>query len=386
MDSITVRYSEIATKGKNRVFFERVLIRNIRKALGREVKKVYRRHGRIVCALAGRPDNEKIIRILERLPGIVNFSFAVKSGLRMDSLKRLSLKSLKDEEFATFRVTAKRSNKEFRKTSREVNEILGEHIIRNMGKKVKLKNPDKELFVEIAEKEAFVSCKRYHGMGGLPVGSGGKVASSLSGGIDSPVAASLMMKRGCRVVFVHIYNKTIANEGVLKKLDDIVRQLTGIQLSSRLYVVPFEEIQKEIIMNIPSRFRMIVYRRFMMEIINRIAGKEDARGIVTGDSIGQVASQTLENLTCIHGASELPVFSPLIGMNKEEIVGIGKKIGTYEYSIMPYPDCCSYNVAQHPETRARLDEITRLEESIKKREELISDSISKSRIKTFTCK
>jgi thiamine biosynthesis protein ThiI len=295
INCIIVHYSEIGTKGKNRIFFERTLIRNIKRALRGKVKRVYKRHGRIVCDLAGKTvKQEGIIEILETLPGIANFSFAVKSGLELTEIKRRSLGILKSEDFSTFMVISRRSNKEFRNTSQEMNGILGEHIIRHMEKKVDLHKPDVKLYVEICEKEAFIYSVKHHGLGGLPVDSGGRVVCLLSGGIDSPVASFLMMKRGCSVIFIHIFNKTLANEGVLAKLDSIVSRLKSIQLSSKLYVVPFEKIQREIIMKVPSKYRMIVYRRFMFMIANEIARAEKAKGIVTGDSIGQVASQTLE--------------------------------------------------------------------------------------------
>jgi thiamine biosynthesis protein ThiI len=381
INCIIVHYSEIGTKGKNRIFFERTLIRNIKRALRGKVKRVYKRHGRIVCDLAGKTvKQEGIIEILETLPGIANFSFAVKSGLELTEIKRRSLGILKSEDFSTFMVISRRSNKEFRNTSQEMNGILGEHIIRHMEKKVDLHKPDVKLYLEICEKEAFIYSVKHHGLGGLPVDSGGRVVCLLSGGIDSPVASFLMMKRGCSVIFIHIFNKTLANEGVLAKLDSIVSRLKSIQLSSKLYVVPFEKIQREIIMKVPSKYRMIVYRRFMFMIANEIARAEKAKGIVTGDSIGQVASQTLENLMCMHQASELPVYSPLIGMNKEEIIGIAKRIRTYEQSIIPYPDCCSFNIARNPETRGDIATIKRLETFIRGKERLIQDCLSNARV------
>lgn len=382
-DSLIIHYSEIGTKGKNRQFFEKRLIRNLELSLGKQVDKVYRRYGRIVCDLPAKAGEEVIVRRLERLPGIANFSFARKSGLGMNEIKKVSLEILIGRPFKTFRVSAKRSYKDFGRTSKEVNEKVGEFIVKETRKKVELKKPDLELFIEIGEKEAFLFIKKYRGIGGLPVGSSGKVVCSLSGGIDSPVAGFLMMKRGCKVVFIHICNRTLAKEGVMGKLEDIVNELNGIQLGSRLHVVPFEKIQKQIIMDVPAKCRMIVYRRFMMRIINRIAEKEKAMGIVTGDNVGQVASQTLENLNCIHKASEKPVFSPLIGMNKEEIIRLAKKTGTYEYSILPYPDCCSYMIAKHPETRGSIREIERIEESIKDKERLVKECVSKVEVKAF---
>jgi thiamine biosynthesis protein ThiI len=382
-DSVVVHYGEIGVKGKNRDFFENRLMENIRKALGKHVERVYKRYGRIVCDHGKHADLDSIRKTLEGLPGIEYFSFAVKSGLDMKDIRKASLDALNDINFTTFGVVSKRSDKEFRMTSQELNTDIGSHICKQMGKKVKLDGPDVELHVEVCEKEAFVYCDKHRGVGGLPVGAGSKLVCSLSGGIDSPVSSFLMMKRGCRVVFVHIYNDTLTNTGVLSKLDDIVRQLTNFQLDSKLYVIPFGDIQKQIIMHVPAELRMIIYRRFMMKIINEICRIEKANGIVTGDSVGQVASQTVENMKCIYQASELPIFPPLIGMNKEEITGIAKRIGTYKHSITPYPDCCSYMIAKHPETKATLERILRIEKGIKNQNKLIRDCISKAKKNMF---
>lgn len=383
MQCIVVHYSEIATKGKNRNFFEKKLIINISKSLGNMIKSVYKRYGRIVCDLDKKSEYEKIIQALEKIPGIAYFSFATKTDLDLEKIKKVSVDVLKNEKFDTFKVVSRRSNKNFPSTSQELNNILGEHILNRMKKRVDVKNPDLKLYVEVCEKGVFVFCNKHYGIGGLPVDVSGKMICSLSGGIDSPVSSFMMMKRGCRVIFVHIYNETVVGSSVLTKLDDILSQLTKFQTNSRLCIIPFGKIQREITASVPSEFRMIVYRRIMMRIINRIAVTENAKGIVTGDNIGQVASQTLENLQCIYGASKLPVFTPLIGMNKEEIIKIAEKIGTYKYSILPYPDCCSYMIAKHPETRADIGTITRIENNIKNQEKLIEESIKEAKIKVF---
>ncbi len=213
-------------------------------------------------------------------------------------------------------------------------------------------------------KRNFLYTKKFNGVGGLPTGSSGKVVSLLSGGIDSPVASFLMIKRGCNTIFVHFHNRTINSEQALSKIRKIVEVLTKFQGKSKLYVVPFERLQLEIIRNVPSKYRMIVYRRFMLKIANYIAERENAKAIVTGDNLGQVASQTIENLNTIYRISALPIFSPLIGLNKREIVDLAKKIGTYEYSILPYQDCCSFMISPHPVTRSDPKMIERFEEHI----------------------
>lgn len=380
MVNVVVHYSEIGLKGGNRNFFEDKLVENLRKVLGKKVIRVYKRYGRFICEL--KTDNG-VKEILEKIPGVANFGFAVKCKLDMNDIREKVLGLLKGKKFESFRITSTRSFKGFKKTSREINEIIGGCVIDKFDKKVKLKNPDIEIFIEIGEKEVFVFLEKIQGIGGLGVGSSGKLICSLSGGIDSPVAGFMMMKRGCKVVFVHIHNENLVKESVLEKLKNIVNELTKVQLDSKFYVVPFEKIQKQIIMNVPAKFRMIVYRRVMMKIINDIAKKEKAKGIVTGDSIGQVASQTIDNLNCIYDACLIPVFSPLIGLNKEEIIKTAEKIGTFKHSVVAYPDCCSFMIAKHPETKGKLSDIIKLEKNIKNQEKLIKDCVSGAKVLKF---
>ena len=361
LNKIIIHYSEIATKGGNRPFFEQKLVKSLKLSLDQYITKVYKRYGRIVADLKPKQDFKKISAILSTLPGIAYFSFGASSKLDIEDIKKLALKLAEKEEFDSFKISARRSNKDFKINSDQINIDAGALIANTLNKKVKMKNPDVEVHIDVCEKEAFVYCQKNKGVGGLPIGSGGKLVCSLSGGIDSPVSAFMMMKRGCKIVFVHFFNKTQSSSPVKSKIENLVKQLTKIQLSSKLYIVPFDEIQKEIIKNVPSESRMIIYRRFMMKILNIIAENEHAKAVVTGDSLGQVASQTVENLQCIHAASTIPVFSPLIGLNKEEITTISKQIGTYELSIEPYPDCCSFMIAKHPETKGKKELIEKIE-------------------------
>lgn len=361
--------------------FETHLIDNLKEVLGLKAVKVYRRYGRIICDM--KKIDDSLISVLEKIPGISYFAFAYKTKLDFEDIKKNVLELAGKEDFEKFKIETKRSDKSFPMNSFEINTKIGELVADKFSKKADMKNPDLRIHIEIVEKEAFVYSKKYSGVGGLPVGSAGKVVCSLSGGIDSPVAAFLLMKRGCRVVFVHIHNNTQADKGVLSKINELVKKLTQFQLDSKLYIVPFGNIQKTIIANVPSTVRMIVYRRFMLEIINRIAKKENAKSIITGDSVGQVASQTLENIGCIYDASEFPVFAPLIGMNKEEIIFLARKIDTFDCSIQPYPDCCSFMIAQHPETKACLEDIKTIEESINEKEELIKEAVKNAEIRRF---
>ena len=372
---VVIHYSEIGVKGKNREWFERKLLKNLRTALKGKVRRVYRRYGRIVCELGESFDKEELIRKLRKIPGVRYFLFGAACKLEISEIKKVALDLVRDKSFQTFKVETKRSNKEFPLTSMEVNKVIGELISSKLKKEVKLKNQDLTIWIEICEKEAFLCTERYEGIGGLPVSCSGKVVSLISGGIDSPVASFLFMKRGCKVIFVHFWNETITTRASLNKVKEIAKKLNEIQLKSKVYLVPFKEIQKEIVKKIPSKYRMLIYRRIMMKIANQIAKREGALGIVTGDSLGQVASQTLENLNCIYDASDLPVFTPLIGMDKEEIIKISKFIETYDLSILPSEDCCSFMIAPHPETKGDVKILRKFEGMIENLKELIDKAL-----------
>lgn len=383
-ESIIVHYGEIGIKGKNRDFFEQKLMNNVRQILKENSLRVYKLFGRIACDLKENYDENYIIGALSKIPGIEYFFFAKKTTLDIDEITLVSLKLLENKKFEKFRVSTKRSNKQFKLTSLDVDVHLGQKILEKYDfATVDLKNPELILSVEVTEKNAFIYVDRFSGVGGLPIGSSGKVISSLSGGIDSPVSSYMMMKRGCNVVFVHIFNNSINGDQVLSKITNLVKQLTKFQLSSKLYVVPFAKTQREIIAAIEPRYRMIIYRRFMFRMINEISRREKAKAIVTGDSVGQVASQTLDNLNCIYDVAQVPVFSPLIGLNKEEIVNISKKIETYELSIIPYPDCCSFMIPKSPETNAKKDLINKLELKIENIKDLVLSCVDEAKIERF---
>jgi len=382
-DFIIVHYNEIAIKGNNRYLFEDKLVSNITNQLVIPKGGIIKRFGLILIDLSLVPekDEQKIKEILLRIPGIAYFCFSRKAKNDYIDIKEKTIELLKETDFKTFKVIARRSNKKFFMNSREVNEKLGEYVLETLNKKVDVHAPDTIIYVEIGDRETIIYTNKIVGVGGLPVGSTSKVICSLSGGLDSPVAGYIMMKRGCDVVFVHIYNNSLVKEEIKNKIKLLVNQLTKFQGKSKLYIVPFSDIQKEIIANIPSTHRMIIYRRYMFKIMNQIARIERAKGIVTGDSLGQVASQTLDNIACIYKASNIPVLPPLIGMNKDEIIEISKKIGTYEASIIPYPDCCSFMNSDHPVTKGWYDDILKFEQDISPKEEnLIKEAIEKAEI------
>lgn len=376
---ILIHYGEIGLKGKNRTTFENRLVRNVQKALGRRAAWVRREYGRIIAQEEENANCRELTEILQRIPGIENFSFARMTSLDMDEIITAARALARAASFSSFKIATKRGNKSFPHTSMQVNEIVGEVLQRELNKRVDLENPDLTIFIEITTKHAYVSATKMYGMGGLPTGSEGRVVSLLSGGIDSPVASWMMMKRGCEVVFLHFYNENLVASP--KKIEELVLHLTSFQLSSRAYFIPLGAFQREVIRCIPARYRMVVYRRFMTKIADAIAEREGAQGIVTGDSVGQVASQTLENIRCIHAASSMPVFAPLIALNKKEIVQLAHHIGTYDISIKPYDDCCSFMVARHPVVRANPDEIQEMEEKLSSD---VHDFIEHANVRTFS--
>lgn len=382
--SILIHYSEIATKGRNRPFFENMLVKNIKKAL--DTKKVKKLYGKILVE-AGPNDakgvSEEKENILRHIPGIVHFSFCHVMEPKLEKIKKVVLDIAKKSKAKTFRIASARSDKRFAYNSMQLNNILGEYVVAHAKMKVKLKDPELTIFVEIDPKYAFIYDSKIKGIGGLPVGSAGKIVCLLSGGIDSPVSAYSLMKRGCEVVFVHFYNyDEKAKPAKKKKIEQLIETLNKFQLKSRLYMIPFLDLQVELVKHVPPRYRMIVYRRVMFKIAGQILESEGAKGFVTGDNIAQVASQTLENLNVIYEATRYPVFAPLIGLNKQEIIEIAEHIGTYKTSIIPYEDCCTFLVAKHPETRATIEKIKEIESGLGINE-MIIDAVRRSEVIDF---
>ena len=384
MNRIVIHYSEIALKGKNRRHFEDALLRHVRQALGSLVREVRKRQGRLVCRPVEDADPQQVCEILSRIPGVVNFSLGHSAPKDIEAIGGRAVTLLAGRDFTTFGVKTKRTDKDFPLTSEEISRAVGGAILRGLeGKKVDLTNPDLWLYIELTGKEATLFTDKFNGPGGLPVGSCSRVIVSLSGGIDSPVAAYMLMKRGCRAIFGHIRNETQFTGGVTDKIEKLVEVLTRYQLRSTLYQVPFGELQRHIIAFVPADYRMIIYRRCMMRILNRLAEQEGAKAVVTGDAVGQVASQTLDNLHCIQSASHLPVLSPLVGMNKDETIAMARQIGTYEHSILPYPDCCSFMIAPHPETRGVLEMVERCEANITGLEDLLQQAVAAAEVSEF---
>lgn len=365
-----VHYHELALKGRNREYFEQRLVRNIQLALkGLGVKRVENLRSRIRVLLP--PDvTDAVIRgRLARVCGVANFSLTqgVPLNLANPDLRELSaalIEELRTKAFSTFRVTARRADKRLTLTSMDVERAVGAAVCEGTGKTVSLRDPDLTVYIELLTKEAYFSVDKIQGPGGMPVGVSGKVACLISGGIDSPVAAYRMIKRGCRAMFVHFSGRPLVSRASEEKVHDLVQTLTAYQYESPLYIIPFGEIQREIVLNTPAPFRVVLYRRMMIRIAEQLAKKEQCWGLVTGDSLGQVASQTPENLSVVEEAAELPILRPLIGMDKLEITDEAKRIGTYETSIEPDEDCCKLFTPPHPSTKTRIDELRKVERAL----------------------
>jgi thiamine biosynthesis protein ThiI len=370
MRCVIVHYHELALKGHNRDYFEQCLIKNIRTALnGVGVRQVENLHSRIRIRLPHEASIEVVRDRLIRVCGIANFLLGrvVPLQLANPNLHELTaavLEEIESQSFATFRITARRADKRLALNSMDIEKSLGAAVCDRTGKKVSLKNPDLTIYIELLSKEAFCSAEKIEGPGGMPVGVSGRIACLISGGIDSPVAAYRIVKRGCLASFIHFSGRPLVSRASEEKVHELVRHLTTFQYDSRLYVIPFGEIQREIILNTPAPLRIVLYRRMMIRIAQELARKDRCWALVTGDSLGQVASQTPQNLCAIEEAAELPILRPLIGMDKREIIDEARRLGTYETSIEPDQDCCKLFVPPHPSTKTRLDDVKKVERMI----------------------
>ena len=365
MKSIIVHYQEIALKGKNRPWFVARLVRNIRDAVrGLDVRRVQALMGRIEIVLGPDAEWETVRERVGRLFGIANFARAGRTALDVDAIAAEILGDLNGVEAQTFRVSARRADKRFPLTSPQLEREVGGRIKEARGWRVDLARPELTIHVEALTDEAFYYFGKEAGAGGLPTGASGRVVCLLSGGIDSPVAAWRMMRRGCRVVFVHFHSYPILSRASQEKTRELVRLLTRHQLRSRLLLVPFGEIQQRVVLAVPPPLRVVIYRRLMMRIAQAAARAHRAGALVTGEVVGQVASQTLENMTLINEVVSLPVLRPLVGMDKDEITAEAQRLGTYPVSIIPDQDCCTLFTPRHPATRARKVDIESAEAAL----------------------
>jgi thiamine biosynthesis protein ThiI len=300
--------------------------------------------------------------------GVANFSLVERTARDVEALRDRILDSLDGARFESFRIDTQRGDKTFPLTSPEINRVLGAAVKERSRARVDLENPAFTVFVEILPRDAFFGFNKIPGPGGLPVGASGRVVALISGGIDSPVASYRMMQRGCRLIFVHFHSAPYQDKTSQEKVRELLKRLTRHQFNSRLFLVPFGEIQRQIVAAVGRPLRVILYRRMMLRIAEAIARREKAKALITGESLGQVASQTLENMAVIQQAATLPILRPLVGMDKQEIIDQARRIGTFDISSIPDQDCCQLFVPKHPATKASLADVEKDEASFEVKE------------------
>ncbi len=375
-----LHYSEIGLKGRNRPLF----VDRLRHQLEKTTRpfgagRVQKLPGRLLLGLGEGVDWPEVCGALTRVFGLAYFARAFRVPLDLDFVCETALKMIAPLHISTFRVRTRKGFESVPISTREWNAIIGGRIQARRHLPVNLEMPQTTVTVEALPDEAIVYSERVSGPGGLPVGISGRVAAMLSGGIDSPVAAYRMLKRGCEVVFVHFHGAPYVSRASAEKALDLAKILDGYQLGSRIYLVPFGNLQKEIVLSTAPASRVVLYRRFMARITDRIATLENAKAIVTGESLGQVASQTLSNLIAIEEAVDTPILRPLLGMDKEEIVSEAKAIGTYEISIEPDQDCCSLFVPGRPAVRSASTHLRKLESAMKV-ERMVEQALMESEV------
>lgn len=380
-----IHVDEISLKGENRPFFERILLENIQRVLPPNVYlDIEKRHGTTVVWLVDDFDEEAVKTSLTKVFGIANFSFAYAVPSSFQELEKAIITLLKEKTFSTFRVSARRADKNFPFTSQEINERLGKIIIEEFGAKVSLDQQDLNCHIEIARGKIFVYFEKHQGYGGLPVGVSGPLLSLISSGIDSPVSSWKMMRRGAHITFIHFHSYPSTSQAALDDVKEIVKILSTWQEKTKLFMVPLLSIQQKIITVLPDpAYRVILYRRFMMRIAQKIALQEKICALVTGDSLGQVASQTIENITAVSQSVTIPILRPLIGENKKDITVLARQISTYDVSSQSHEDCCSLFVPQHPSTKTNIEEIIRDEEKLDC-DGLIATAITNTKIELFS--
>lgn len=364
-DIILLKYGEISLKGLNRPMFEKQLLANVAKALAPLGKFSIRKSQSTVYVepLGDDIDMQAATERLSKVFGIVNICPAAKCQKTIEDIERTTLECLSqiDLNGKTFKVEAKREDKQFPMNSPQLCRHMGAVILKNTeGLSVDVHNPDILVQIEI-RKEAFIFTQKVSGAGGMPVGTAGRAALLLSGGIDSPVAGWMISKRGVVLDAVHFHSHPYTSDRAKEKVIELAKIMTQYTGPIRLHIVPFTDIQLDIIDKCPKNYLTIIMRRLMMRIAEKIARESGAMALITGESIGQVASQTMESLVVTDNAVDMPVFRPCIGMDKEEIVTISKKIDTYETSILPYEDCCTIFVPKHPKTKPSVAEIQEAE-------------------------
>lgn len=377
---ILVRYGEVALKGGNRSFFINRLVRNIGKSLNGIQHSIIKDRGRILVEIPGGPNQlQEAVKRLKKVFGIVSLSRVVKVEKDLDKIKQRALEMVESQQAATFKVESRRADKAFPVKSPEICRQVGAYILeKSDNTRVDVHNPDLLINIEIRD-EAYIFAGFEKGSGGLPTGTGGRGLLLLSGGIDSPVAGWMVAKRGVELEAVHFHSFPFTSERAKQKVIDLAEVLAVYTGGIKLHMVSLTDIQGSINRNCPAEQSTILIRRFMMRIAEKIAAETKALALVTGESLGQVASQTLESIYVTDSSVDLPVFRPLLGMDKVEIIDRARGIDTYELSILPYEDCCTIFLSEHPETKPRLEKILQSESHLEA-EPLISQAVESREI------
>lgn len=380
---VLIKNGELVLKGLNRSSFEDVLIKNMRKVLKPLGEFTFTKSQSTIMVepVDKETDLDDAVDKLKKVFGIAALSRAAIAEKSMDSIRETTLEYLEEEleEASTFKVEAKRSDKKFPMKSPEICRELGGDILSKFNHlKVDVHNPDIVVTVEIRDNYAFIRGNNIKGAGGMPVGTSGRAATLISGGIDSPVASYMMAKRGIELVAVHFASPPYTTELAEQKVMDLLKKVAAYSGHITTYVVPFTEIQEQIRDKCPEVYFTIIMRRYMMRIAEKLAKLQNCSALITGESVGQVASQTIYALGCTDAVTTIPVFRPCIGMDKDEIVRISRKIDTFETSIQPYEDCCTVFTPKHPKTRPKLDEIEEAE-AVLNSEELIQHAVDNVR-------
>ncbi len=376
---LIVKYGEIGVKGKNRYIFENKLIKNVKNILKPIGKfNVYKEYGRIYVDLDGY-DYEEVVEEVKKVFGIVGVCPAVRAEKDYNLLKELALKMLEEkieQGYKSFKVDSRRGDKDFKLTSQEMSLDIGGYLVSQVKDKiaVDVRNPEVKIHCELRQNHVMVYSDTIPGYGGLPLGTNGRAMSLLSGGIDSPVASWMVAKRGMELECIHFHSYPFTSEKSQEKVRDLAQILAKYCGRVRLHKVNMLEIQKSIGLNCKDEEMTIISRRFMMRIAERVAESRHCDALITGESIGQVASQTIQGLTCTNASVKMPVFRPLIAMDKTEIIEVAQKIGTFETSILPEEDCCTVFSPKKPVTKPKLDRIEKSENKLDV-EKLIQDAI-----------
>lgn len=381
MDPISIHFHEIALKGKNRISFERKLQQNLKLVVSPLGKlRVDRFQGGLL--VDGEGDQAEVLKRILEVCGVAYAMPVVRHGPDLDAVARTIVDTMQRMKPANFRISSRRREKQFALSSEQVNQQLGKAVQDATGVRVKLHGAELEAFVLLLRDQILVGTEKHKAIGGLPVGTAGRVAALLSGGIDSPVAAWRMMRRGCRADFVHFHSYPRVDRATIDKAEDLAETLTRWQYKSHLWLVPLLEVQNQARLLAPERLRVLIYRRFMVRIAERLARQRKCRALVTGESVGQVASQTLQNIAAVDAVANMPILRPLCGMDKQEIIEQSHVLGTFEISIQPDQDCCQLFLPRHPVVTSTHEECLEAESKMDV-EALVQDAVDRTEHRSY---